>query len=153
MLCEVKYTADLRTDPATVRRNCRAARAYARERGWTFRVVTERDIRVPFLHNARFFLPYRHTTSDPAVAAAVCHQAHGLTIHRLLVQLGGRPYRHPRLDLAPELWRLIATHGIVTDACRPVTLDTRVCAVARYWSARQVDHVPAYTEPTWLCDR
>lgn len=152
MLCEVKYTADLRVDPKTMRRNCGAARDYARERGWTFRVVTERDIRTPFLHNARFFLPYRHTPHVPDIAESVCQEAHGVAIHRLLVSLGGKPYRHPRVDLAPHLWRLMATHQIVTDACRPVTLDTRVCTSAHYWSARQVDHMPSYSEPSWLCD-
>jgi len=63
-LCEVKYRSDLREHGAEYRPKFTAARRYARDRGWRFRVVTEREIRTPRLRNIRFLLRYRPMRVD-----------------------------------------------------------------------------------------
>lgn len=66
VLVEVKHQADLvcrSWRPAdewdTFRRKLRGAARFARERGWLFRVVTERDIRTPYLINVTRLRAYQ----------------------------------------------------------------------------------------------
>jgi hypothetical protein len=51
LLAEVKYRSDLFQHWAELSPKFRAARAYARERTWDFAVVTERELRTPYLTN------------------------------------------------------------------------------------------------------
>ena len=64
VLYEVKYRNDLREHGVEYRPKFKAARGYARDRGWRFRVVTEREIRTPRLSNIRFLLRYRRMRVD-----------------------------------------------------------------------------------------
>jgi hypothetical protein len=52
-LVEVKYRADLKTDRRALKPAFRAAHGHARERGWTFRLLTEVEIRTPYLRNVK----------------------------------------------------------------------------------------------------
>lgn len=61
-LFEVKYIAEVREKREESRRKFRAARAYAREQGWTFTLVTERTVRAPHLKNAHFLRPFLRRT-------------------------------------------------------------------------------------------
>ena len=49
LLCEVKYREELRQHWAAYRPKFRAAGRYARQHGWRFRLVTDRDVRTPYL--------------------------------------------------------------------------------------------------------
>ena len=53
-LWEVKYRDDLRQHWAEYRPKFRVTQRYARQRGWRFRVVTERHVRTPYLDNVKF---------------------------------------------------------------------------------------------------
>ena len=64
VLYEVKYRSDLREHGVEYRPKFKAARRYARDRGWRFRVVTEREIRTSRLSNIRFLLRYRRMRVD-----------------------------------------------------------------------------------------
>lgn len=65
LLYEVKYRADLRADWAELRPKFRAAVRFAKAQSWRFKLVTEREIRTPYLDNARFLLPYVRQGSPP----------------------------------------------------------------------------------------
>lgn len=54
LLVEVKYREEYRERYRELKRRFRAARQYARENGYRFCVLTEREIRTPYLENARF---------------------------------------------------------------------------------------------------
>lgn len=58
MLVDVKFRREIFERWAELKPRLRAARAYARERGWIYRIKTEVDIRTPYLANAKFLLPY-----------------------------------------------------------------------------------------------
>lgn len=64
VLYEVKYQSDLREHGVEYRPKFKAARRYALDRGWRFRVVTEREIRTSRLSNIRFLLRYRRMRVD-----------------------------------------------------------------------------------------
>lgn len=127
LLCEVKYRDDLRQHWVAYRPKFRAAQCYARQRGWRFRLVTERHIRTPYLDNVKFLRPYRTVPvndsyrtrllntlahleeTDPAsLLAAVCND------------------RWQQVQLLPLLWQLVATRQVSTDLYQPLTMHSRL---------------------------
>jgi hypothetical protein len=72
LLCDVMTRREaLRSLPGLIHR-LRAARAYALRRGWEFRLLTEREIRTPYLFNAKFLLRSRSQESNPEHARLLC---------------------------------------------------------------------------------
>lgn len=122
MLVEIKPAKFV---TATLDDKFNAARNFARRRGWTFEVWTERQIRIPRLENAKFLLPYQE--AEPPVGAR----------DRLLTALGetGRTTVTCLLDATCQqeddraealfaLWHLVATGTIVAsmdDLLTPAT--------------------------------
>jgi hypothetical protein len=108
------------------------ARSYAEERGWRFNIVTDKQIRTPRLENARFLLPFRRHTPDPAIVET-------------LFSLLGRPvgdgsikdlvgaaalYGICRERSLPALWHLISTFQIAADL-DTLLMMTSVVKIAR----------------------
>lgn len=78
-LCEIGSRSHLMRDWSTLRRRLRAAHAFSQARGWTFQLITERDIRTPHLANVRFLLPYRSGEApDPGHLMLLQHTLAGL---------------------------------------------------------------------------
>jgi hypothetical protein len=130
-LCEVKYRDDLRAHGAEYRPKFTAARRYARDRGWRFRVVTEREIRTPRLTNIRFLLRYRRMRVDAADCDALLAalRAHGATTpDTLLGRVRLDPLRYA--EALATLWHLVATEQIGVDLDRLLTPHSvlRPCA-------------------------
>lgn len=57
-LFEVKYTEDLKKNWKELKPKFKAAFRYARECGWTFKIVTEKKIKSTYLDNAKFLRGY-----------------------------------------------------------------------------------------------
>lgn len=131
LLCEVKYRDDLFAKWKEYKPKFRAGRAHAREQGWRFQIVTEREVRTPYLDNAKFLRPYRSIEADendmrllldtlrgmgeanPESVIAVIHQD-----------------RMRRAELLTVLWRLLADGQITADLSQPLTMLTRIRALA-----------------------
>ena len=131
LLCEVKYREDLWTDWKEIKPKIRAGRAYARAHGWRFKIITEREVRTPYLDNARFLRQYRRIEineddrrllldalsgmreADPESVLAAVHQD-----------------KMRRAELLPILWRLLADGHIEADLDQPLTMRTRIRAAA-----------------------
>ncbi len=62
LLVEVKYRDTLREDWKLLKPKFMAAMRYADTQGWRFKLLTEREIRTPFLENARFLWQFLHPT-------------------------------------------------------------------------------------------
>lgn len=63
-LYEVKYRQDLFANWKELKPKFKAARAYAKPKGWQFQIITEQEIKTPYLQNVRFLLPYRRLEFD-----------------------------------------------------------------------------------------
>ena len=124
-LCEVKYREDLRVNWAGYKKKFKAARRYAREQGWRFRIVTEREIRTDLLLNARFLLPYRRHKAGPGEIEQLMEGIERLgqtTPRELLSELSRDDLARARL--VATLWHLLAQRRLVADFTRPLTMDS-----------------------------
>ena len=123
-LVEVKYQADLREGWRRLAPAFTAARAWAQERGATFRIATEIDIRGPRLMNARRLLPLRHAPVDAQLAQLALTAARSLdapTFGQVVAALPG-----DRPGALATVWRLIARGALHVDLSAGITLDTPV---------------------------
>lgn len=134
VLYEIKYRDDLRTHWPEYRAKFKAARRYARSQGWVFRLITEREIRTPYLQNAKFLRPYRERRFDGGdrhqMLAILASQGE-MEPESLLALL--RPGRWERARLLPVLWHLIAIGEVGADLTVPLTMSSRI------WSCKPIE--------------
>lgn len=124
-LCEVKYRADLRVHWDEYKPKFKAARHYARQQNWVFRLITEREIRTPYLKNVKFLREYRHRRVDGGdrcrVLAALAEQGE-TEANTLLTTLSSTREGYARL--LPVLWHLVAVGQIGAHLAVPLTMRT-----------------------------
>lgn len=125
MLCEVKYREDLRTHWAEYKPKFKAARRYAQQQRWVFRLITEREIRTPYLKNVKFLREYRRRGVDSGdrcrLLAALAEQGE-TDANALLAKLS--PTRDAYARLLPVLWHLVAVGQISANLAEPLTMRT-----------------------------
>lgn len=127
LLLEVKPRELLLANWKEIRRKVRAARAYARERGWRFQLVTEKHIRTPYLRNARFLLPFTRLEPDPAMEALLADRLAELRAATPDALLAAVYWEHGnRALLLPSLWRMVGLGLIHCDLGVPLTMSTRL---------------------------
>jgi len=126
-LCEVKYRDDLRQHWAEYRPKFRVAQRYARQRGWRFRVVTERHVRTPYLENVKFLRAYQTIPINERYRTQFLNALSALEETdpaRLLTATSQD--RWQQAQMLPMLWQLIATRQVDTDLSQPLTMQSRI---------------------------
>jgi TnsA endonuclease N terminal/TnsA endonuclease C terminal len=126
-LVEVKPLAKLAHATALERLKLDAGIRFASANGWTFAVVTEREIRTTRLENAKFLVMFVDRVPSPITRA------------RMLVALGELPAADPDMLLAslckdkwncaeqiPVLWHLIVKGEIGVDLSKPLTMKSPI---------------------------
>ncbi|MDQ3816346.1 MAG: TnsA endonuclease N-terminal domain-containing protein [Acidobacteriota bacterium] len=116
LLCEVKYRKDLFADWKRLKPKFKAARCFAREKGWRFSILTEHEIRTPLLENARFLLPYRKLEMDweqSQLLLQMLGELREATPESLLLACGKELMERARL--IPMLWHLVSIGMIGAD--------------------------------------
>src|SRR6218665_1814150 len=125
LLVEIKYREAFHGEWRAWRERMRAARRHADERGWQVLVITERDIRNPFLDNARFLLPYRRRPGPPQTDQWVLDKLSELiesTPQELFESLYQDKWN--RAALIPVIWCLLAERRIGCDLTEPLTMQS-----------------------------
>lgn len=105
-----------------------AASRYAEERGWSFEIWSEEEIRIPRLENAKFLLPFRRDPIDPGLAARLIRNlsiSGSLSIHELVSSCWNDKHEQSR-GLA-ALWCLLSIGNISAD------LDTELNMTSPIW--------------------
>jgi hypothetical protein len=127
LLCEVKYREDLRQHWVEYRPKFRAAGRYARQHSWRFRLVTERDVRTPYLDNVKFLRSYqtRAINESDRTRLLVVLSALGQTNPASLLNAISQD-RWQQAQMLPVLWQLIATRQIRTDLSHPLTMHSAI---------------------------
>jgi hypothetical protein len=126
-LIEVKYRLELKKRWAELKPRFRAARRHARERGWAFRILTEVEIRTPYLRNVKFLSAYRRLQRDGAASERLLvalHERRATDPETLLSAL--QPDPGGRAALLPTLWELVAAGRVGIDLTLPLTMRSRL---------------------------
>lgn len=127
LLAEVKLRKEYRGRFKELKQRFRAARLYARERGWRFVILTEREIRTPYLENAHFLRPYRDVAYEPNVEWVILQQVRILeetTPAAVIESLADSDLM--RATYLRELWRLIAVMRVGTDLTQKLNMQSRI---------------------------
>jgi TnsA endonuclease N terminal/TnsA endonuclease C terminal len=126
-LIEVKYSDDLKKHAEEYAPKFAAAKAFALERGWVFKVLTELEIRTPYLENARFLFPYHKVPAVDEVRVKLLSQLRELrkTTPDALVSSIYRDSMN-QARLLPMLWQLIADYQIGTDLTLKLTMNSEI---------------------------
>lgn len=130
-LCEVKYRSELLEKWAEFRPKFKAAFHFAREQGWRFKIVTEREIRTPHLANARFLTSFRRTIPDTGVMQDILghlKKIYEATPRDLIEAI--RPDAAGQAQLIGVLWHLVATFQIGVDLHKPLTMKSRIWSLS-----------------------
>lgn len=125
LLVEIKYREAFEGQWRPWRERIRAARRYANERGWQFLIITEKDIRNPFLDNVRFLLPYRRRSGSAETDQWVLDKLAELiesTPRELIESLYQDKWN--QATLIPVVWRILAERLVGCDLTQPLTMQS-----------------------------
>ncbi|NIA56725.1 heteromeric transposase endonuclease subunit TnsA [Massilia sp. TW-1] len=124
---EVKPYDEVRLDFAKYRQRFKQMIRYCRERDWRFKIVTERDIRTPYLDNAKFLRKYRRLATQELYREQLLYslRALGPTTPQALLAMA---YLHveKRMAALPELWRMVARREVSTELNKPLTMHSTI---------------------------
>lgn len=124
-LVEIKHRDDLKRDWGRLKPGFVAARRLARERGWRFHILTEREIRGPYLDNLRFLRVYRDIDPQPEIEERLVRAVAILgdtTPDAALATAFAT--KDGRIAAVAPLWRLVATGRLQANLLAPLTMDT-----------------------------
>lgn len=130
-LVEVKYSFEVIKNLARYRPAFKAAIAYAADRGWRFKILTEFQIRMPCLSRVRFLLPFLREEPDEAMEALVLET---------VARLADRSWIKPRIchvleelqrrvevgEVLRSLWRLVAMGRLRMDFTKSLTIRRKI---------------------------
>jgi hypothetical protein len=131
LLCEVKYRKDLFADWKALKPKFKAARRFARERGWHFRILTEQEIRTPLLENVRFLLRYQKLEMDwekTQLLLLMIPELREATPESLLLACSADQME--RALLLPMLWHLVSIGMLGCDLNSRLTMCTPIWTMA-----------------------
>ncbi len=126
-LYEVKCRDDLRVHWEELRPKFRQGIRYARKQGWVFHLVSDAEIRTPYLTNVRFLLGYRNRTIPKAPTDAVMHALERLgeaSVEQLLQALSDDPWQ--QAEYLPAIWYLIANWRLHADLQQTLTMASPI---------------------------
>jgi len=128
LLCEIKYSVELKTKGKELKPRFDAAKEYAEKRGWSFQILTEKEIRNPYLENVKFLFGFLNNKNfDDSDAPLICSKIEDIRIttpDELLAELSGIEQR--RAELLHTLWYLIANRTIACDLTNLLTMKTEI---------------------------
>ncbi len=127
VLVEVKYREDFRKDWKTLMLKFRAAKQFSLMQGWRFEVLTEREIRTPYLENARFLYQYLERIPVESVKVQMLQVLGDLNeADPALLLCALKADADERARLIPVLWHLVATGTIGCDLDAPLTMKSLI---------------------------
>lgn len=125
-LVEVKKRSDLEKNKEKYAPKFAAAKRYAADRGWEFRVVSDEEIRIPCLPNLKFLREYRLIAPDETQIDAVLDgikDAGGCVEVQALLDRMHDSDGH-KLQTIPVIWHLVACGRLDVDLDQPLTGET-----------------------------
>lgn len=132
---EVKPIEILRRDWEELRPKYKAATGWAKEFGCIFRIVTEKEIRTPYLTNARFLKRYRQEDIEEDTELFKARYCHARDMMKKLkystpreLMLAMASYEDLQAEMIPYIWYLMLEGDIGADLTKPLNMNTPI-----YW--------------------
>lgn len=126
-LCEVKYRNDLFEDWKKLKPKFKAARAFAKKRGWVFKVVTEVEIRTPALWNAKFLKVFKKYPFNDEMESRVQYEVQVqklATVRKILEGISNEKWEQAKYT--PYLWKRIGDRSIAADLDVKLSMNSPV---------------------------
>ena len=123
VLAEVKFRKELKEHWRDFKPRFRAALRFAKENGWVFRLLTEREIRTQSLLNTKFLRRFKNRNVEEEDMHRILHQlarSGKTTPADLLAQLSDDQWEQARL--LPTVWYLVANRRIDVDLHQPLSM-------------------------------
>lgn len=124
-LCEVKYRADIGKNWGDLHPKFLQGIRIAKQNGWRFRLITEVEVRTPYLENVRFLMPFRFRAvpeNDSERLLDRLRVGSGMTPTAIIESMS--PNRQEQAEWLPVLWRLIAEHRVGVDLDVALTMNS-----------------------------
>jgi hypothetical protein len=129
MLCEIKPRTNLKKNWRELKPKFKAAVKYAKERGWTFKIITEKEIRNEYLDNVKFLSYFRnqHDKIDQSDFSFLLMKLKELRITspEELLALACRDDTK-RAELIYTLWYMISNYFIRCDLNVKLTMRSEI---------------------------
>jgi hypothetical protein len=127
LLVEVKYREDLFKDWRELKPKFRAARRYTLEQGLDFSIITDLEIKTPYLKSVLFLLDFRWIPVNEAYTSVLLGTLRELletTPANLLREI--TEDRNKIAEMIPTLWQLTANFAIGINLEEPLTMRSRI---------------------------
>lgn len=128
VLGEVKESGDLKKNKFKYAPKFEAAKSYAAEHGWEWRIFKENYIRTALLDNLKFLREYHEIepleSQKREIIEFIRKTRNKTTVSSLLNKLGQNEDRI--LLVAPVLWHLVATKVICANLQKPLSQTTKL---------------------------
>jgi len=127
LLAEVKYREEYREKFRELRERFQMARQYAKDRGWHFKVVTDREIRTIAFSNRHFLAGFRDREPNPEHIAAIRAQLHDSPASHAKVLLSTISANLCiQAEIIPTMWWMVAHSQLHVDIFTPLSMETRI---------------------------
>lgn len=139
---EVKPLAVLKAEWEELKPKFRSAIGWGKEFGCLFHLVTEKDIRTPYLKNVRFLLDYRSRnlpdrldliSARQHLIATTLFKLQSTTPRELLQAMSSDPQH--QAELIPWIWNLVNQECIGVDLHKPLTMASVI------WPTEHIKHL------------
>lgn len=127
LLVEIKPRRFIKKNWKQLKPKFRAAIRYAKERGWRFKIISEVEIRTPYLKNVVFLLGFRNLAlnqEDLTLLSNSLHKLSEATPETLLLTITQN--KTTVAQLIPSMWYLVANFRIGIDLEKPITMKSRI---------------------------
>lgn len=126
VMFEVKPRDILREKWAEFRPRFKQAIRYGKKHGYDFRIITDLEIRTPYLKNVKFLSRYKRLEFDPRHCLILEKlQALGVSSPAQLIKFVAHS-KVAQAELLPTLWALVANFKISVDLSIELTMDSQI---------------------------
>ena len=131
VLYEVKYRSELREHWPVLRPKFRAAHHFARSRDWRFKLITEIEIKTPYLENVKFLLPImRQSIPELDIQKQMLAHLHAVqtsTPALLINSLSENKWE--QAGLLSVLWYLLGVGQVGCNLQSKITMDSPIWSI------------------------
>ena len=128
-LVEIKYKNDLNENSSLYERKFETAKAFCIENKYDFKILTEEDIRIPLLYNAKFLLSYKYpkygfNNDDTQIVINVLDKYEKLTVCQLLDFSVESALR--KAELLYVIWYMVSNNFVYCNVDSKLNMKTKL---------------------------